>query len=468
MLFSIQMATKAKVLILEDDTLVISSLKILLKEHDLSFYTCAPEFLEKHSGPTNFDLLLLDLCHPGDPEGTETVELFPELQRRLPHAEIVIQSGLKDIAIMRKCLQLGAEKFVLKDHIADEIPVFIEHCLDRRLLRQELDKSIIGESRPISELKKRLLELRKQNQVVDVLIEGETGCGKELCAKALHRDGPFVGINVAAIPADLFEAEFFGAEKGAYTGASASREGYLESAGNGILFMDEIQSLPLNLQAKLLRVLETRCFFRVGSSVERKFKGRIVSASNLPLLECVKHGAFREDLYYRLSATRVNVPPLRVRGSDISLLAKYFLSTAENKNLQFTDEALKFLEQSYDWPGNVRELRVLVRRVAMESKMPFLDKPEIETYIEKSDSAVDLALKDFKAQVNGGTDGHYQPDFNLSFDESVLAFEKFLFSQTLKTLTTSQAREKLRLSRTRFYEKLKQYGLQNKHLQDTE
>lgn len=461
------MAARAKILILEDDTLVIASMKILLgAQHDLSFYTCAPDFLAANPGPCDFDLLLLDLCHPKDPEGHETLALFPEVQRRLPNAEIVIQSGLKDIAIMRRCLQLGAEKFVLKDHIADEIPVFVEHCLDRRYLRQELDKTIIGSSSPIIDLKKRLLELRKQNQIVDVLIEGETGCGKELCAKALHRDGPFVGINVAAIPLDLFEAEFFGAEKGAYTGASASRDGYLESAGNGILFMDEIQSLPLNLQAKLLRVLETRSYFRVGSTVERKFKGRIVSASNLPLLECVKRGHFREDLYYRLAATKVYVPPLRVRGSDISMLAKHFLVTVGNKSLQFTEDALKFLEEAYDWPGNVRELRVLVRRIAMESKMPFLDKPEIEAYLQQSESAVDQALKEFKAHAAVQNTEGYAPHPDLSFDDNVSAFEKYLLSQSLKKYNTAQTREKLKLSRTRFYEKLKQYGIQTK--QDAE
>ena len=452
---------KAKILVLEDDSLVVASLKILLSDHQLSFFQCASDFLAAGPGHVDYDLLLLDLCHPGDPDGEDTIRQFPELQRRLPNAEIVIQSGLKDIAIMRRCLQLGAEKFVLKDHIADEIPVFVEHCLERRRLRCDLDKIIVGESKAIKDLKKRLLELRKQNQIVDVLIEGETGCGKELCARALHREGPFVGVNVAAIPEDLFEAEFFGAEKGAYTGASGSREGYLESAENGILFMDEIQSLPLNLQAKLLRVLETRTFFRVGSTNERRFKGKIVSASNQPLLECVKRGQFREDLYYRLAAAKVYVPPLRVRGGDISNLAKFFLTSVGAKNLQFTDEALRFLEVGYDWPGNVRELRVLVRRLAMESKMPFLDRPEIENYIQKSESAFDSSIKDF---ANKGLNGEnsYTADTSLSFDQNVSNFEKHLIAAALKKNNTSQARDLLKLSRTRFYEKLKQYGLQTK------
>lgn len=229
--------------------------------------------------------------------------------------------------------------------------------------------------------------------------------------------------------------------------------------------MDEIQSLPLNLQAKLLRVLETRQFFRVGSTSERKFKGRILSASNIPLLDCVKRGLFREDLYYRLAATKVSVPPLRVRGSDISLLAKYFLETVGKKNLQFTDDALEYLEKSYDWPGNVRELRVLVRRIAMESKMPFLDKPEIEAYLQQSESAVDKSLKEATSLCAGSSDS-FAPSPELSFDDNVAAFEKHLLSQSLKKLNTSQTRDKLKLSRTRFYEKLKQYGLHTK--QDAE
>jgi DNA-binding NtrC family response regulator len=458
------MSTQAKILIIEDDSLVISSMKILLRGHLLEFYKCVPEFLAANPDCVDFDLILLDLCHDQDTEGKQTISLFPELQRRVPHAEIVIQSGLKDIAIMRKCLHMGAEKFVLKDHIADEIPVFVEHCLERRNLRLELDAQILGSSPAIKDLKKRLLELRKETQCLDVLIEGETGCGKELCARALHREGPFIGVNVAAIPEDLFEAEVFGAEKGAYTGSTGSRMGYLESAETGVLFLDEIQSLALNLQAKLLRVLETRTFYRVGSTQERKFKGRIVSASNESLLDSVKKGKFREDLYYRLSAAKVDVPPLRVRGRDISLLAKFFLKKFHpEKHLQFTDEALAFLERDYDWPGNVRELRALVRRLSIESKMPFLDLPEIQGYIQKKESDVDTSVKNAALKVLPPESSLAAFSVNLekNFDENVTCFEKHLLAQALKNRTTSQARELLSLSRTRFYEKLKQYGLQN-------
>lgn len=451
------MSPVAKVLVIEDDPIVVSALKLLLKSHELEFYPSLPAYFKKYGDQKlDKDLVLLDLCHEGDPEGKQTLQLFPELKHNVPNAEIVIQSGLKDIDIMRRCLQLGAEKFVLKDNIADEIPVFISHCLDRRKLRQELDSVMVGESPGVSDLKNRLLDLRKQHNSVDVLIEGETGCGKELCAKALHREGPFIGVNVAAIHGDLFEAELFGAEKGAYTGSSGSREGYLESVENGVLFLDEIQSLPLAQQAKLLRVLETRTYFRVGSTQERIFKGRIVSASNQPLLERVKKGHFREDLYFRLATTQVSVPPLRTRGDDITMLAKYFLKQfSEKQNIQLTPEALQYLQKSYDWPGNVRELRSVLRRLVVESKMPFIGVPEVESFIKKSE------LSTFPQ--NAGGSSRFEPDSNLSFDENVTLFEKHLISSALNGKSTIQARDALKLSRSRFYEKLKQYGLHSRN-----
>jgi len=335
------MAQAAKILVIEDDPLVVAALEVFLKSHFVDYYKTLPEFLSNSQGNKTFDLVLLDLCHEEDLEGLGSLELLPDLQKKVKSAEIVVQSGVNDIPVMRRSLQLGAKKYLLKDHMADELPILIENSLESRQLRDLLDHLMIGNSKVMCDLKERLIDLRNQSNIVDVLIEGETGTGKELCAKALHRGGPFKALNVAAIPHDLFEAEFFGSEKGAYTSATTSRIGYLESVEDGVLFLDEIQSLAPAHQSKLLRLIETRCFSKIGSTAEKKFLGRIVSASNKNLYEAVQKGTFREDLYFRLATTTVRVPPLRARGKDIENLVAYFLKAFQSK-MTFTPKALKF------------------------------------------------------------------------------------------------------------------------------
>ena len=335
--------------------------------------------------------------------------------------------------------------------MADELPILIDNSLESRQLRDFLDHLMIGNSKVMCDLKERLIGLRNQSNIVDVLIEGETGTGKELCAKALHRGGPFKALNVAAIPHDLFEAEFFGSEKGAYTSATTSRIGYLESVGDGVFFLDEIQSLVPAHQSKLLRLIETRCFSKIGSTVEKKFLGRIVSASNENLYEAVQKGTFREDLYFRLATTTVRVPPLRARGKDIENLVAHFLKTFQSK-MMFTPKAFKFLKESYDWPGNVRELKSVVRSLSIESKMPFVDLEEVEDFFKREGSLL-------KAQSLEASVSSVVPRMDLGFDENVEIFQKCLMICALSGKTQQQARETLKLSRSRFYEKLKQFGL---------
>jgi len=306
----------------------------------------------------------------------------------------------------------------------------------------------------MQQLKRDLLDLRFQTSV-DVLIEGETGSGKELCARALHSGGPFVAVNMSAVPAELFESEFFGAEKGAYSGSVQSRSGHFEAAGAGTLFLDEIQSLSLAHQAKLLRVLETRSFARVGSSQERPFRARIVSASNQRLREAVAKGNFREDLYYRLAPLALQVPPLRLRYKDITLLAKSFVRDFdESRSKSFTEVGLRYLEHGYDWPGNVRELRGLVRNLCIKSPIPKLDEPEIRALLEGAEDTGSHVPAAAHSEGPG-----FQINWSASFDENVETLEKHLLTETLKKLKSVDARERLKLARSRYYEKVKQYGL---------
>ncbi|MEI7441055.1 MAG: sigma-54 dependent transcriptional regulator [bacterium] len=446
-----KMAQAAKILVIEDDPLVVAALEVFLKPHTVEYYKTLPEFINNSEDKKTFDLVLLDLCHDDDPEGLGSLELLPDLQKKVKSAEIVVQSGVNDIPVMRRSLQLGAKKYLLKDHMADELPILIDNSLESRQLRDFLDHLMIGNSKVMCDLKERLIGLRNQSNIGDVLIEGETGTGKELCAKALHRGGPFKALNVSAIPHDLFEAEFFGSEKGAYTSATTSRIGYLESVEDGVLFLDEIQSLAPAHQSKLLRLIETRCFSKIGSTVEKKFLGRIVSASNENLYEAVQKGTFREDLYFRLATTTVRVPPLRARGKDIENLVAHFLKTFQSK-MTFTPKALKFLKESYDWPGNVRELKSVVRSLSFESKMPFVDLEEVEDFFKREGSLL-------KAQSLEASVSSVIPRMDLGFDENVEIFQKCLMICALSGKTQQQALESLKLSRSRFYEKLKQFGL---------
>lgn len=442
-----------RIVVVEDDPLMQQSFGILLRGQNPKIFKNLREFFAADAAKENFDLILLDLRHDEDPDGTDTLSRISELRARFSEAELVIQSGLADVAAMRTCIRQGASRFILKEHIGDEVPVLITRLQEIRNLRRQLDHDIIGRSLVMKQLKRDLLDLKFQS-AVDVLIEGETGSGKELCARALHNGDPFMAVNVSAIPAELFESEFFGSEKGAYTGSSQARAGYFESAATGTLFLDEVQSLSLPHQAKLLRVLETRRFTRVGSTQERSFKARVVSASNRSLKEAVAKGQFREDLYYRLAPLTVQLPPLRLRGEDVVLIADTLLAEIDrSRTKSFTQEALEFL-RCYDWPGNVRELRGLIRSLVIKSPIPKLDAPEMREILGLGG---DSEIKLNTSAATGSETFHV--DWSKGFDANVEELEKYLLHETLKKVKSSEAREKLGLARSRYYEKVKQYGL---------
>jgi transcriptional regulator with GAF, ATPase, and Fis domain len=231
-------------------------------------------------------------------------------------------------------------------------------------LKQELEpvRQLVGESRALTQLQDLLARIAKSES--SVLIRGESGTGKEVVARTIHshsarRDRPFVAINCAAIPETLLESELFGSEKGAFTGAVATRKGKLEAAADGTLLLDEIGELPLSMQAKLLRVLQQREFERVGGTVTLPLKARVLAATNKDLEKAIKAGEFRQDLYYRLNVVCVNVPALREHREDIPLLALYFASKyaqRAQRPIKGISREARALLLAYDWPGNVREL----------------------------------------------------------------------------------------------------------------
>lgn len=430
--------------LIEDEPLLRESLGSLLSGHILKNFATTEAFVAAPAREA-WDLLLVDLCHAADPRGEKSIELLSEIRRRHPDAELVVQSGLRDLEVMRACVRSGADRFLVKDHMVDELPALLVRIAESRKIRGEIETGWVGDSAVSRNLKRELLRLRLAD--VDVLLEGETGSGKEVCSKLLHRGGPWTAVNMAAIPKDLFEAEFFGAEKGAYTGANQARVGLCEAAGSGTLFLDELQSLPLESQAKLLRVLESRTFTRVGSTMARPFRARVVCAANQRLREAVERGAFREDLYYRLAGALVRVPPLRARTDDIPALVEHFVQESARKGT-FTKEGLASL-QAYDWPGNVRELRACVQRLVQLSPLPTWGTDEVRAALVTAEAEASVPTT-----ANSVTTGDYAPDWQLGFDANVEKFEARFLSDALQRFgSADKMREALGLTRTRYYDK---------------
>jgi len=327
----------------------------------------------------SFDLVILDLKMPG----LSGMEVLKKIKEDNPEATVIVITGYATVESAVEAMKRGAYDFIPKPFTPDSLRAIVKRALDRRelalenvLLRSELKASfgpevIIGQS----ESMKKVEELVRKVGPTDttVLISGESGTGKELVARAIHchsnrRDKPFVAVDCGSLVENLFESELFGHVKGSFTGATATKYGRFELANGGTLFFDEIGNISINIQTKLLRVLQEREVTKVGSSQVIKVDVRIVAATNKDLQKAVKTEAFREDLFYRLSVVPITLPPLRERRNDIPLLANHFLKKYNRKRRKdikaISGRAMKALVQ-YDWPGNVRELENAIERAVV-------------------------------------------------------------------------------------------------------
>ena len=327
----------------------------------------------------SFDLVILDLKMPG----LSGMEVLKKIKEDNPEATVIVITGYATVESAVEAMKRGAYDFIPKPFTPDSLRAIVKRALDRRelalenvLLRSELKASfgpevIIGQS----ESMKKVEELVRKVGPTDttVLISGESGTGKELVARAIHchsnrRDKPFVAVDCGSLVENLFESELFGHVKGSFTGATATKYGRFELANGGTLFFDEIGNISINIQTKLLRVLQEREITKVGSSQVIKVDVRIVAATNKDLQKAVKTETFREDLFYRLSVVPITLPPLRERRNDIPLLANHFLKKYNRKRRKdiraISGRAMKALVQ-YDWPGNVRELENAIERAVV-------------------------------------------------------------------------------------------------------
>ena len=313
--------------------------------------------------------------------GMTGLELLAALWKRDQDLPVILITGHGDVSMAVQAMRSHAYDFIEKPFDSARLVDVVRRALEKRALllenralREQLgklrEKHLIGQSDSIQKIIRLIDSLATTD--VDILIIGETGTGKELVAQSLHdrsaRTGPFVALNCAALPESVFESEMFGHETGAFTGADKRRIGKIEYASDGTLFLDEIESMPLALQAKLLRVLQERRLERLGSNASIAVNCRILAATKTQLKQLSEQGRFRSDLYYRLNVVSIELPPLRQRLNDIGLLMTYFLSQAArrfNRELPSWDDQDLFRWQHYDWPGNVRELKSVAERLCL-------------------------------------------------------------------------------------------------------
>ncbi len=366
-----------RILIIDDEAAIRESLETLLTLEGFNISTAidGPSGMDLLAR-NEYDLLLLDLALPGE----SGIDLLPRVVEIQPNLPVIMITAFGTVGNVVDAIRAGAENFVQKPWDNEKLLADIRAAVARhraeeevvqlkRTLKQRYNfENIVGKSEPMLRLFDLVAQVAPSRSTI--LIQGESGTGKELIAKAIHsnsprRDRPFVPVNTGAVPSELLESTLFGHVKGAFTSAVTAKKGLFEVANGGTLFLDEIGTMTMDMQAKVLRVLQDRRFMHLGGTQEIQVDVRIIAATNVNLQEAVRNGAFREDLFYRLNVICLELPPLRSRREDIPLLANHFLRfyAAENgtEDRSLSPEALRVLID-YEWPGNVRELENAMER----------------------------------------------------------------------------------------------------------
>lgn len=378
-----------KILIIDDDPAIRTSLKLLLKRENYTVLSATnPSEALTQLSHLDSGLILMDMNYSRATSGKEGLALLEKIRRQNPEIPIILMTAWASIQLAVEGMKLGASDFISKPWnneqllktIATNLTLTEKHReVDSGNTREELDRrynfeKIIGNS---PQLLKVLSTVGRVSQTdASVLILGESGTGKELIAEAIHvnslrQNKPFVKVNLGGIPSSLFETEMFGHKKGAFTDAKSDRVGRFEMADNGTIFLDEIGDLPLNNQVKLLRVLQEGSFEKIGAVATQTVNVRLISATNRDLKQMVEKGHFREDLFYRINLITITLPPLRERREDIPLLVQHFINNLKmlykRPELFVREEALSWLK-SLSWTGNIRELKNLVERVVLMAR----------------------------------------------------------------------------------------------------
>jgi DNA-binding NtrC family response regulator len=464
-----QLQVKKKILIIDDEsTIGISCKRILEQENfEVVFQQNARNGLQEAlSG--EYDLILLDLLLPE----IEGMEILKTIKSKGITSEVVIITGYATVQTAVEAIKLGAAEYISKPFTPDELLINIEKVIkhsdllkENIALKKELRihqafKGIIGESPEM----KKIFSIIKLAAPTDsnILITGESGTGKELVAQAIHRtslrkDKPFIACDCSALTPTLLESELFGHVKGSFSGAISTKQGLFEVANNGTLFLDEVSNISLEIQSKLLRVLETRKLRRVGDTAERNINIRLITCSNRDLSKMVKNDDFREDLFYRLQVIPIHLPPLREREQDIITLATTFLdSIRRTTNIRakyFSPEAVEMIEK-YQWPGNIRELKNIIERVAILCDSEIIEPRHLPRELSSLPKGLSLEelpdnWEEFKK-------------YKQNAQKEVLAqIEKQFLAEALKHAegNVSKAAKNVGMHRTNFHSLLRKYNL---------
>ena len=451
-----------KVLVVEDDKSLRELLQMELSRsgYKVTVTSSGEEGLGLYREEI-FNVVLLDVRMPGM-DGVEALKLM-RIESKVP--EIIMFTGHGTIETAVECIQNGAYDYLTKPIKLDELELLIDKAYEKNLLRLENinlrmeinrhnSNHIIGKSAAIQ----KVLDTVKRWGETDehVLITGESGTGKELIARAVHdasqrANKPFVTVNCGRFDANTAESELFGHMQGAYTGANKGRAGLFELADTGTLFMDEISEMPLDVQVKLLRILETSTFKRMGGSHDIRVNVRFVFASNKNLQECVNRNEFREDLYHRINLLPIAVPPLRQRPEDIVPLALYFIRQSrenDNREWDISEDAMSALK-AYQWPGNVRELRNTIRRACILATEPAIT-PDLFPFTPPKAVYVPPAATGVASE---GGDTAAIPLWIVERDHILKVLE-------LVEHNKSKAAKLLEIDRKTLYTKLERYGLE--------
>ncbi len=453
---------KFRILIVEDDKLALDLLVNFLKKegYECRGATTAQEALNLMDN-LSFDLVLLDIRLP-DFSGVELLRRIKELNPIIP---IIMVSALSDVEVVVETLKKGAEDYIVKPVILDDLVKKINNALNRYEKEVELKTveevgsleglGFIYKSQKTKEVLIKALKAAKSN--APCLILGETGTGKTLLARIIHKlsrrkEGPFIDVHLQAIPETLMEAELFGYRKGSFTGAERDSEGLITKAKGGTLFLDEIGELKRDLQVKLLKVIEERRVRPLGSQSEIEVDFRLITATNRNLHSLIKEGVFREDLYYRINIIEIVIPPLRERREDVPVLIEYFLkkySMVERKEVKgVTKDAMDILMR-YPFPGNVRELSNIIERACVMTSGNFIDVEDLPEAVR------DYSKKDVLSTV-------FQPSGENLF-EMVRDFERRIIISALneEKFVKSRAARRLGISERVLRYKMKVLGIEN-------
>jgi DNA-binding NtrC family response regulator len=463
------------ILIIDDEEVLQDILTVLIRKEGHTAITAGTgeeglAVLEREE----IDLILLDLMLPG----MHGMEVLRQVRQRNADVVVVVITAFSSIESAIQAMREGAFHYIPKPFKNEEVLLTIRKGLEQRRLtsenrslREQLRQrfafdNILGKSKPMQQVYE-LIQLAAPSKS-NILILGESGTGKELVAKAIHHhsrraDGPFVTVNSGSMPADLLESNLFGHIRGAFTGAVASKRGLFEVADGGSVFFDEIGNIPIDTQAKLLRVIQEREFMRLGGLDTIKVDVRIIAATNADLEHAVQQGQFREDLFYRLAVISVTLPPLRRRSEDIPLLAQHFLAHYARENekalREISPRAMEMLID-YPWPGNVRELENAIERAVVLSTGEVLTEQLLPASVRQRGES---------SSTHGGLLPPVLPTNGISFKDAVSQYERQIIIRALQSCGGVQKRaaELLQVKPTTLHEMMKRLNISSESLVTT-